>query len=328
MIKVKSKKSGLTLIEVVVSIAILSIVSTPVLSMVLTSVKTNKSSEDKQKAIYIAQKYVEKFKSEDVDSFKSEGSLGATNNEVNFRKAQDPDMPDDFAVVAEISPQTDYVFPDQQNNNNNASYKKFSDIIFDGEIVLSKKTGGNNAVAGSAIKVLNKDKEDIIPIINQNLGSLDGDKSYDLEILNGIQNNNSFDDKIAINLKETGQQQYLAKWMVERKKTPKNADVVIYMDSEAKTTINVLGYNNISDSDFNIYFAKAKDSLNKDDNIKYSFVNQKGIIKTYSNIFKLTGNYNNSSRVYKINIKVWKEQQDPQKEKPLEEVNAYKSVAQ
>lgn len=58
-------KKGFTLIEVILSIAILSIIIGPVLSLTLSTVKINKQSDDKLKAMNIAQKHLEEIKSFD-----------------------------------------------------------------------------------------------------------------------------------------------------------------------------------------------------------------------------------------------------------------------
>lgn len=60
--KLINKKKGMTLIEVLVSIAILSIVIVPIGSLVVTSVKINKSGEQKQQGTYIAQRAIEQAK--------------------------------------------------------------------------------------------------------------------------------------------------------------------------------------------------------------------------------------------------------------------------
>ncbi|MBU3189518.1 type II secretion system GspH family protein [Clostridium bowmanii] len=59
---IKSKK-GLTLIEIIVSIAILSIIIGPILSLTLNSVKMNKKSDEKMQALSLAQKEMEGIKS-------------------------------------------------------------------------------------------------------------------------------------------------------------------------------------------------------------------------------------------------------------------------
>ncbi|WP_102401016.1 type IV pilus modification PilV family protein [Haloimpatiens massiliensis] len=60
---VYKRKSGLTLIEVLISLAILGIIITPFLSMGLSTVSLGEKSEEKQQALAIAQEYMEKIKS-------------------------------------------------------------------------------------------------------------------------------------------------------------------------------------------------------------------------------------------------------------------------
>ncbi|MGK0469355.1 prepilin-type N-terminal cleavage/methylation domain-containing protein [Clostridium sp.] len=60
------KKKGLTLIEVIISLAILGIIITPILSMTLTSVKISESSEEKILATNLAQQCTEYIKSADT----------------------------------------------------------------------------------------------------------------------------------------------------------------------------------------------------------------------------------------------------------------------
>lgn len=60
--KRNNKKHGLTLIEILISLAILSIILIPISNMVIASVKLNTSGEDKQKAVTIAEQLVEEAK--------------------------------------------------------------------------------------------------------------------------------------------------------------------------------------------------------------------------------------------------------------------------
>lgn len=61
--KLRKSKKGLTLIEVIISLAILGIIITPIYTMTINTVKINKVSEDKQEALAIAQEYMEYIKS-------------------------------------------------------------------------------------------------------------------------------------------------------------------------------------------------------------------------------------------------------------------------
>ncbi len=55
--------SGLTLIEVIVTLAVLGVVVTPLMSMFLTSQRINSQSHNEYKAVQIAQEYMEEIKS-------------------------------------------------------------------------------------------------------------------------------------------------------------------------------------------------------------------------------------------------------------------------
>jgi len=62
--KVKAKK-GMTLIEVIISVALLAILIIPLSSLVMSSLKNNINAEDMQKASYIGQKVLEELKAYD-----------------------------------------------------------------------------------------------------------------------------------------------------------------------------------------------------------------------------------------------------------------------
>ncbi|MCB2289670.1 prepilin-type N-terminal cleavage/methylation domain-containing protein [Clostridium sp. CS001] len=59
---IKNKK-GLTLIEIIISLAILSIIIAPILSLTLNSVKINKKSDEKMEALSLAQTKIEEIRS-------------------------------------------------------------------------------------------------------------------------------------------------------------------------------------------------------------------------------------------------------------------------
>lgn len=69
--KVKAKK-GMTLIEVIISVALLAILIIPISGLVMSSLKNNIKSEDMQKASYIGQKVLEELKSYDEINLKGE----------------------------------------------------------------------------------------------------------------------------------------------------------------------------------------------------------------------------------------------------------------
>lgn len=71
--KIKPKK-GMTLIEVIISVTLLSILLIPISGIVISSLKNSKDGEYKQKATYIGQKVIEELKAYDNLVLKTEGS--------------------------------------------------------------------------------------------------------------------------------------------------------------------------------------------------------------------------------------------------------------
>lgn len=101
--RIKYKK-GFTLIEVILSIAILSIIIGPILSLTLSTVKINKQSDDKLKAISLGQKHLEEIKS-------SEYALPA-----NLRlQINDNKLESGFDIERTITPIETYKFDDTTN---------------------------------------------------------------------------------------------------------------------------------------------------------------------------------------------------------------------
>ncbi|MEJ8554509.1 type IV pilus modification PilV family protein [Tepidibacter sp. Z1-5] len=68
---IKSNK-GLTLVELIVSLAILGIILVPLSSFFVNTIKVNKSSENQMIANQLAQKYMERVKFSDLDNSDSE----------------------------------------------------------------------------------------------------------------------------------------------------------------------------------------------------------------------------------------------------------------
>ncbi|MGH4118662.1 prepilin-type N-terminal cleavage/methylation domain-containing protein [Clostridium sp.] len=107
-------KKGFTLIEVVISIAILSIIIAPILSLTLSTLKINKQSDDKLKAINIAQKNLEEIKSFDYKL------LPGATFPIKETKTENS-----FSIERTIIPIEEYKF-DVSNNDIN--------IIYDAEV--------------------------------------------------------------------------------------------------------------------------------------------------------------------------------------------------
>ncbi|MGH4138000.1 prepilin-type N-terminal cleavage/methylation domain-containing protein [Clostridium sp.] len=136
---IKSKK-GLTLIEIIISIAILSIIIGPVLSLTLSSVKTNKKSDEKMQALSLAQKAMEGIKSPNyiiagysqlgnvLTKISTEGSYKITETLLIPSQTQ---VVDEFSVIedadADIVVKIDGV-NNRVYNNGNGLFEDLGDI--------------------------------------------------------------------------------------------------------------------------------------------------------------------------------------------------------
>jgi prepilin-type N-terminal cleavage/methylation domain-containing protein len=66
-------KKGMTLIEVIISVALLSLLIIPISTMIINSVKTNKKAEIKQKSAYIGQQVLEEIGTYDYVTLTTDG---------------------------------------------------------------------------------------------------------------------------------------------------------------------------------------------------------------------------------------------------------------
>lgn len=92
----KSKK-GITLLEVIISVAILSIIIVPISMMVATSVRTSNNSESKQQATAIAQKLIEDLK---INREPVGGAISLLNGTIALNKMAPPDTGHDIGYKA------------------------------------------------------------------------------------------------------------------------------------------------------------------------------------------------------------------------------------
>ena len=81
-IELKKKKNGATLLEVIIALAIISIMMVPIMNSVLQSVTFNKKSEDLKEAKLIGQQVVENLRNQDV--IESGQILRLNNNELRI----------------------------------------------------------------------------------------------------------------------------------------------------------------------------------------------------------------------------------------------------
>lgn len=98
--KSRKSKKGFTLLEVIISFALISIILIPIANLVLTSVKINKSTENKQQAKAVLQETIENIKS--IDNFSSALSK-PLNNGITLSEATGEDNKLIYSLSGEIN---------------------------------------------------------------------------------------------------------------------------------------------------------------------------------------------------------------------------------
>lgn len=304
MFNAKYKNRGFTLIEVIISICILIIVLVPILSMTLSSVKNNKSAEDKQKSLYIAQKYVEDFKKEEGVQGDG-GKYGKKSGEVKIR-TEDRDV-EGFHVKADIYELYNYNFPEKKdkeskdNENEQHKVKTFDSINYDIKLLIhkDKQLGLQNVMEVYRYKDIDENRKLSLKQYESD------DPLNDLKIINNSEN-------ITVNL--NGDEYNLNKYDVEEGKNSSEVIIVIGKGSEAKFDIEIC--NNCKDKNLIIYFASETEKK-----VSYIIEDGENKRKKYSNMILSDRDTTNNGRVYKMNVVVKKEKTI------LQEVTAYKNMA-
>lgn len=98
--KSRKSKKGFTLLEVIISFALISIILIPIANLVLTSVKINKSTENKQQAKAVLQETIENIKA--IDNFSSALSQ-PLNNGITLSEATGEDNKLIYSLSGEIN---------------------------------------------------------------------------------------------------------------------------------------------------------------------------------------------------------------------------------
>ncbi len=98
--KSRKSKKGFTLLEVIISFALISIILIPIANLVLTSVKINKSTENKQQAKAVLQETIENIKA--IDNFSSALSK-PLNNGITLSEATGEDNKLVYSISGEIN---------------------------------------------------------------------------------------------------------------------------------------------------------------------------------------------------------------------------------
>lgn len=149
--KSRKSKKGFTLLEVIISFALISIILIPIANLVLTSVKINKSTENKQQAKAVLQETIENIKS--IDNFSSALSK-PLNNGITLSEATGEDNKLIYSISGEINGFSieGFIKEKSQVINNKVSEMEVDRTIYYHHGSISISNG--KEVIGEAIKKL------------------------------------------------------------------------------------------------------------------------------------------------------------------------------
>lgn len=288
--KKRSKKKGLTLMEVLISLAIMSILIVPTSNLIISSVKMNKDSEDKQKAVTIAQQLVEEIKALQKSDLADKKIL---SNGLQLNKDTDISNPNGFiGTKANIDGdfQADIKIKPKENLEvNNGGENRLS---YDLELTIDGEDDNLNlGIKGDPTSY--NIKKDNLKIQNSDLALKVGRKSVDAS------RNEVFEELKTISFSEAGNRRVSVKF-------GQNTNL---------TNEFILNTLNSSLNYVSVYFEL-------DDATKlsaYSLNNEGGVIRKYTNI-KAASTNTDVTRAYEINIAISKNG------KKLYEAKAYKAM--
>jgi prepilin-type N-terminal cleavage/methylation domain-containing protein len=267
----KRSNKGFTLLELVISIAILFIIVVPLSNLVMNSFMITNKAGIKQKAAHIAQRYMEKIKADDVENI--EDIIRNDNNVETWEKYGYSSSEDGFNIILNAKREEGYLIPIHEDDKdiNNYDYK----------FEISKNENKIN-IYGKSTQI---DSYSIVPNsdVEVNIKNNKKDKENKNQIGYTIDGNKKLIDKTKDNDK----------------------DIYIRVDVNRDDLANSLTINAENECDGELIFYIVKSSnLKKDFPLKV--INNGGIIKKYENIVDDDGD-GTKSRLYRITVKVEKD---------------------
>ncbi|MBB6632128.1 type IV pilus modification PilV family protein [Clostridium algidicarnis] len=176
-------KKAMTLIEVLISLAILSIIMIPIFTMSISAVKINKQAEVKQKAMLLAQQVTERIKAVPEESFYEIDSF-FKEDDIKISKEDEVDKIETFLVSGNIEgykvegriePDSNYKFQESTKSNEikvdtSIFIESSNNIKVDEDILKGSSKEINLAVDGSIVTISYEDNNKINkPLKNNSL---------------------------------------------------------------------------------------------------------------------------------------------------------------
>ncbi|WP_346914694.1 type II secretion system protein [Clostridium sp.] len=232
--KPRKSKKGFTLLEVIISFALISIILIPIANIVLTSVKINKTTENKQQAKAVLQETVENIKA--IDSLSSAVSTPLTNG-ITLSETTGEDNKSIYSLSGNVNGFSieGSIKEDSVVTNNKVSEMKVDRTIYfyDGSISISngkgiigeaiKKSIGNSAIPSEEVTIEMKESGEINVTCEKSIISIP--KPEDNALL--ICLNEDSDKKLNLSVENNSKAEKLKIYLYNGEKVCERQDVII-----------------------------------------------------------------------------------------------------
>lgn len=232
--KSRKSKKGFTLLEVIISFALISIILIPIANLVLTSVKINKSTENKQQAKAVLQETIENIKA--IDNFSSALSK-PLNNGITLSEATGEDNKLVYSISGEINGFSieGSIKEQSQVINNKVSEMEVDRTIYfhKGSISLSngkevigeaiKKTSDSSAISSEEVFIEMKEAGEIN--VTYGVSSIDILTPKEKALL--ICLNENSEKKLKLNVENKSLTENLKIYLYNKKKVSERQDIII-----------------------------------------------------------------------------------------------------
>lgn len=263
-----NKNKGTTLIEVLVSIAIFSIISIPLSMTVISAIENNKKSENKQYAVVVAQQIIEQLRADETTVPNSVPIRGTSYN-LTFSPMTTSSTGHDLGRVA---------------SNVNVGNGFIANVTFERKLAYEIQT--SNGVNYDFSIIMDKGAG------TSNTTNITGDTTYS-NLMHDLKISNMADHTIQI--KDNDTNNVLATYIptdglvdnIKISYLPEYGPHKIYFENNAATSLSV-------------YIFKQN---NENGN---SCINSSGSIKFYDNLSNETINGNVTNGIYDIGIEIYK----------------------
>ncbi len=220
-------KKGITLLEVLISLAIFAIVATPIATMVIKTITINQAAENKQKAMIAAQKVMEGVKAVPEEeiinlvTYSSKFDLNIVKDEGKKDSFSISGKKDGYLIEGQVTPVEEYLFNDAKNPQES--------IKFDVEIDIVGRQGSHD------IKVKYKDNYFIESITTKTIDIVNIKNEI---VINGrsFSKADDFNNMIKISLDKNTKSDFTVKG---KNQLEKELSIFCYKDANSNANINV-----------------------------------------------------------------------------------------